>query len=358
MKAAYPSLKKEELAKLQSDTFKFFIHEMHSRTSLMPENTREGAPASIAVVGYALTIYPIAVERGYITRREAIRRVLAKLRFFHEGPDGAGPDAISHKGFYYHFLEMETGHRTWKSEASTIDTAYLIAGALTAAQYFDRDTAQERDIRRLAEELYCRADWQWALNGALTMSHGWKPETGFIRYRWHGYSEALFMYILALASPTFPISARSYGAFTRTYKWKKLYGLEQVYAGPLFIHQISHIWIDFRGIQDEYMRSKAIDYFENSRRATYAQQEYAIRNPKRFKGYGEYIWGITASDGPGPATRRINGRTVKFFDYKGRGIPYGPDDGTLAPWAMTASLPFAPEIVLPSLNYFNKTFPR
>lgn len=324
----------------------------------MPENTRENAPASIAVVGYALTIYPIAVERGYISRAKAIERTLAHLRFFHDGPDGAGPDAIGHKGFYYHFLDMETGHRTWESEASTVDTAYLIAGALTAAQFFDRDTAQERDIRRLAEKLYCRADWQWALNGALTMSHGWKPETGFIRYRWHGYSEALFMYILALASPTFPISARSYRAFTRTYKWKKLYGFEHVYAGPLFIHQISHIWIDFRAIQDDYMRGRGIDYFENSRRATYAQQQYAIRNPRGFTGYGEYIWGITASDGPGPATRRINGRTVKFYDYKGRGIPYGPDDGTLAPWAMTASLPFAPEIVLPSLNYFNKQYPE
>jgi hypothetical protein len=346
------------LAKLEADTFKFFQQEMHPTTSLMPENTREGAPASIAVVGYALTVYPIAVERGYISRAEAIKRTLAHLRFFHYGPDGAGPDVIGHRGFYYHFLDMETGRRTWRSEASTVDTAYLITGALTAAQYFGRDSSTEREIRRLAEELYRRADWKWALNGALTVSHGWKPEQGFIKYRWHGYSEALFMYILALASPTFPISPDSYRAWTRTYKWKKIYGFEQVYAGPLFIHQISHIWIDFRGIQDDYMRNRGIDYFENSRRATYAQQQYAIRNPRRFKGYGEYIWGITASDGPGPATRRINGKIVKFYDYKGRGIPYGPDDGTLAPWAMTASLPFAPEIVLPSLNCFNKTYPE
>jgi hypothetical protein len=358
MNVRHPSLDDEDLAKLEADTFKFFQHEMHRTTSLMPENTREGAPASIAVVGYALTVYPIAVARGYISRAEAIKRTLAHLRFFQDGPDGAGPDAIGHRGFYYHFLDMETGRRAWKSEASTVDTAYLIAGALTAAQYFVGDSTEEREIRSLAEELYRRADWQWALNGALTVSHGWKPETGFIKYRWMGYSEALFMYILALASPTFPISADSYRAWTRTYKWKNLYGLEQVYGGPLFIHQISHIWIDFRGIQDEYMRSRGIDYFENSRRATYAQQQYAIRNPKKFKGYGEYIWGITASDGPGPATRRINGKIVKFYDYKGRGIPYGPDDGTLAPWAMTASLPFAPEIVLPSLNSFNKTYPE
>ena len=255
-------------------------------------------------------------------------------------------------------INMGTGYRTWKSEVSTIDTAFLIAGALTAAQYFNRDTSNEREIRNLADELYRRADWQWAQHGALTISHGWKPETGFIKYRWTGYSEALILYILALASPTFPISPESYRAWTRTYKWKDLYGFQHLYAGPLFIHQLSHMWIDFRGIQDEYMKSKAIDYFENTRRATYAQQQYAIRNPKRFKGYSEHIWGITASDGPGPATRHIRGRTLRFYDYRGRGIPFGPDDGTLAPWAMIASLPFAPEIVLPSLHYFNQQFPE
>ena len=358
MKIKYPSLSDEALATLEEDTFKFFLHEMHPTTSLMPESTREGAPSSIAVVGFALTVYPIAVERDYISRAKAIERTLAHLKFFMYGPNGKGLDAISHRGFYYHFLDMQTGQRTWKSEISTIDTAYLIAGALTAAQYFDRDTTEETKIRKLTDELYRRADWQWAQNGALTVSHGWKPETGFIRYRWTGYSEALFLYVLALASPAFPISPDSYRAWTRTYKWKNVYGLEHVYAGPLFIHQIPHIWIDFRGIQDEYMRSKAIDYFENSRRATYAQQQYGIRNPKKFKGYGEYIWGLTASDGPGPARRRVNGRTITFYDYKGRGIPYGPDDGTLAPWAMTASLPFAPEIVLPSLHYFNEKFPE
>ncbi|MEP6743477.1 MAG: glucoamylase family protein [bacterium] len=358
MKVLHPSLSDNELAKLESDTFKFFLAEMHPGTSLLPESTREGAPSSIAVVGFALTIYPIAVERGYLSRAEAIKRTLANLRFFYDGPDGEGPDAIGRKGFYYHFLDMNTGRRTWKSEVSTIDSTYLIAGALTAAQYFDRDRPDEREIRQLADELYRRADWQWAQHGGLTVTHGWKPETGFIKYRWTGYSEALILYILALASPTFPVAPESYRAWTRTYKWKNLYGLQHLYAGPLFIHQLSHMWIDFRGIQDDYMRSKAIDYFENSRRATYAQQQYAIRNPRRFKGYSEYIWGLTASDGPGPATRRVNGKTVRFYDYKGRGIPFGPDDGTLAPWASATSLPFAPEIVLPSLHYFNQEFPE
>src|SRR5207237_5797601 len=146
-------------------------HEMHPQTSLMPESTREGAPASIAVVGFSLTVNPIAVERGYMSRAEAIRRTLAKLRLFYYGPNEEGPDAIGHKGFYYHFLDMETGKRTWNSEVSTIDTAYLIAGALTAAQYFDHDNKKEQEIRKLVEKLYRRADWGCAKQGELTRSH-------------------------------------------------------------------------------------------------------------------------------------------------------------------------------------------
>jgi hypothetical protein len=330
---------------------------MNQEHGLFQDNTRQGAPGSIAVAGFALTAYPIAVERSYMARAEAVKRALISLRFFNDGPQGTGPDAIGYKGFYYHFLDMKTGRRVWNSEISTIDTTYLIAGAITAAMYFDRDTREEREIRKLAENLYARADWHWAQNGGLTVTHGWKPETGFIKYRWTGYSEALILYVLGMASPTFPLPAQSYRAWTRTYKWKKLYGHEFLYAGPLFIHQLSHMWIDFRGIQDDYMSGKAIDYFENSRRAIYAQQAYAMRNPKKLVGYDRFCWGVTASDGPGPATRRINGRTLRFFDYVARAIPYGPDDGTLAPWAVVGSLPFAPEVVLPSLKRINKNYP-
>jgi hypothetical protein len=358
VKVLHPSLNNLDLARLQADTFQYFLREWNPENGLVPDSTRQGAPSSIAAVAFALTVYPIGVERKYLSRKDAIKRTLKKLRFFHNGPEGKGTDAIGHRGFYFHFLDMKTGHRAWKSEISTIDTAYLLVGALTAAQYFDRETKAEREIRQLADALYRRADWHWARNGALTVTLGWKPEAGFNKHRWTGYSEALILYILALASPTFPIPAESYRTWTRTYKWKTLYGHEFLYAGPLFIHQLSHVWIDFRGIQDEYMRGKAIDYFENTRRATYAQQQYAIRNPKRFKGYCEYIWGVTASDGPGPVKRRIDGRVVRFYDYVARGIPNGPDDGTLAPWAILASLPFAPEIVLPSLNYFKQQFPE
>ena len=357
MKVIEPSLTDDDLSRLQRDTFKYFAEEVNLDNGLVPDNTKQGAPSSIAAVGFALTAYPIGVERGYLSRAEAIKRCLITLRFFHDGPQGTGEDAIGYRGFYYHFLDMKIGRRVWKCEVSTIDTTYLIAGALTAAMYFNLDTEGEREIRRLADALYHRADWQWAQNGALTVSHGWKPERGFIRYRWTGYSEALILYILALGSPTFPLPAESYPAWTRTYKWKELYGHEFLYAGPLFIHHLSHMWIDFRGIQDEYMSGKAIDYFENSRRAIYAQQAYAMRNPKKFVGYDRYSWGITASDGPGPAVRRINGRKIRFYDYIARSIPSGPDDGTLAPWAVAGSLPFAPEVVMPSLKRINTDYP-
>ena len=203
----------------------------------------------------------------------------------------------------------------------------------------------------LADALYRRADWQWAQDGGATVTHGWKPESGFLKYHWEGYDEALLLYTLGLGSPTHPLPESSYAAWTSTYRWERCYGYEYLYGGPLFTHQLSHVWIDFRGIQDAFMRFKGIDYFENSRRATYVQQQYAIKNPLGFKDYASCCWGITASEGPGPDTIKINGIERQFFDYVARGVPYGPDDGTLAPWALVASLPFAPEIVLPSIHH-------
>jgi hypothetical protein len=346
-----------DLLKLQRDTFGYYVRETNPRNGMVPDSTRKGAPASIAAVGLGLAAYPVAVARGFVSRPEAIDRVLTTLRFFWKSRQGADSEAIGYKGFFYHYLDMESGLRTNHSEISTIDTTYVLAGALTCRAFFDRDTDQEREIRDLALELYARADWQWALNEGDTVAHAWKPERGFSRYRWEGYSEALILYVLALASPTYPIAPNSYSVWASTYRWKKLYGFEFLYAGPLFIHQLSHIWIDFREIQDEYMRTKGIDYFENSRRATYVQQHYALRNPRKFRGYNEHSWGITASDGPGPATRVIDGVSRKFFDYCARGVPHGPDDGTLAPWGVVASLPFAPEIVLPTIAYLDEKYP-
>ena len=358
MKAKQHSFSDQKLETLQRLTFDYFLKETNPENGLAPDSTREGTSCSITATGFALTAYPVGVERGFITRSDAAKRTLATLRFFCNSSHGPEPDATGYKGFYYHFLDMKTGRRAWNCELSTIDSTFLIVGALTAAEYFDRDTQAEREIRTLADAIYARADWQWARDGKDTVTHGWRPESGFIKYRWEGYNEALILYVLGLASPTHPLPAKSYKAWTRTYQWKKLYGYEFLYAGPLFIHQLSHMWIDFRDIQDEYMREREIDYFENSRRATYIQQQYAIRNPRSFKGYGEYVWGLTASDGPGPASKRIDGKLRRFYDYIARGVPNGPDDGTLAPWAVVASLPFAPEVVLPSIQYFDETFPE
>ncbi len=337
---------------LQGRTFDYFLDQAHPRTGLVADKTQPGAPASIAATGLALAIYPIGVERGFISRDAALARVLATLRFFLSSVQGTGRDATGHLGFYYHFLDAETGQRAWRSEVSTIDTTFLLAGALTAAGYFDRDSAQEGEVRTAASALYERAEWTSMLNGGEAVSHGWTPERGFIRYRWGGYSEALLLYVLGLGSPTFPLPATSYDAWLATYRWRRIYGHDLIDAGPLFIHQLSQIWIDSRGIQDAYVSGHGLDYFENSRRATYVQQQYAIRNPRGFDGYGEHCWGITASDGPGPAVRQVQGASRRFFDYAARGVPYGPDDGTIAPWACAASLPFAPEIVLPTLQHF------
>jgi hypothetical protein len=349
----------KELHELQRNTFQYFWKETNPNNGLLRDNTSaDDVPSSIAGVGLALASYPTGVERSFVTRAAAAERALATLRFFWNAPQGSTPDVTGYRGFFYHFLDVTTGRRAWKSELSTIDTTILIAGALTSAAYFDQATDTESEVRELADSLYQRVDWRWAQNRKATVCHGWSPESGFQRYHWEGFNEALILYVLGLGSPTHPLPAESYRAWSRTYRWKKLYGHEFLYGGPLFMHQLSHIWIDFRKLQDAFMREKAIDYFENSRRATYVNQQYAIRNPRGFRDYGQNAWGITASNGPGPTTRRIQGVTRRFRGYVARGVPYGPDDGTLAPWAVAASLPFAPEIVLPTLAHCSKAYPN
>ncbi|MER9329901.1 glucoamylase family protein [Mesorhizobium sp. M0488] len=345
------SAEQDDLATLQRETFDYFIHEANPANGLVLDKTEANWPASIAATGLALACYPVGVERGFMARGAAVERTLATLRFFWNSPQGPEPDATGYRGFYYHFLDMQTGRRAWQCELSTIDSTLLLAGALAAGQYFDADTEAETEIRTLADALYRRADWCWAQDQGETVTHGWTPEHGFLKYRWQGYDEALLLYVLGLGSPTHPLPWSSYTAWTSTFRWERCYGYDYLYAGPLFIHQLSHVWIDLRGLQDAFMRSKGSDYFENSRRATYVQQRYAINNPRGFEGYGEHCWGITASEGPGPSTLKLNGIERRFEGYVGRGVPYGPDDGTLAPWAVAASLPFAPEIVRPAISF-------
>jgi len=342
----------EELGWLQFTTLLYYLHETNPDNGLVRDKTEPSAPASIAAVGMAMATMPVVVERGVISREFAAKITVKRLRYLIECPQGPEPDASGYKGFFYHFLDIETGRRVWECELSTVDSAFLFAGALTAGAYFDRDTAAESEIRRIATELYERADWQWACDGGTTLTHGWRPENGFIPHRWQGYDEGLLLYILALGSPTHPLPPESFAAYTATYDWKDIHGRELLYSGPLFTHQLSHMWVDFRGIRDAFMRKHDSDYFENSRRAVLVQQDYAIRNPMNFKGYGKYCWGFTACDGPGWLKRRVDGVEREFFDYYARGAPFGPDDGTVAPWVVIASLPFAPEIVVPTVRNF------
>lgn len=342
----------EMLGQLLSDTFTYFINEINPLNGLIADKTQPGSPSSIAAQGLGLASYVVAVKRGLMSRPVAIKKILTVLRFFNSCHQGPETDAMGYKGFYYHFLDMQTGQRVWECELSTVDSAFFIAGALTAANYFNKDNDEEAEIRNLADILYKRMDWQWALNGTNTICHGWKPETGFLPYRWDcDYSEALLLYILALGSPTFPIERKGYVEWTSTFKLKTIYDIEHLYSGPLFTHQLSHIWIDFRGINDDFNRKTGIDYFENSKRATHVQREYAIENKNGFAHYGKYCWGLTASDGPGPMILDIDGKQRVFYDYIARGAPYGPDDGTVAPWAVVASLPFAPEIVIDTIRH-------
>ena len=216
--ANYPDLpasSAEMLDALQRDAFGYFLHETNPANGLVADKTQSNAPASIAAVGFALAAYPVGVERSWMTRAEAAERTLAVLRFFWKSPQGTAPDATGYKGFYYHFLDMLTGRRAGKSELSTIDTAFLLAGMLTAAVYFDQDSEDEREIRTLADARYRRANWQWARNGEATITHGWKPERGFLKHRWNGYDEALLLYALGLGSPTNSLPKESYSRMVK-----------------------------------------------------------------------------------------------------------------------------------------------
>lgn len=337
---------------LQRRTFDWFWERTDARTGLTPDRWPTRSFSSVAAIGFALTAYPVGAERGYVTRAQAAERTLNTLRYLYrapQGPDSAG--VTGYRGFFYHFLDMETGHRFRDVELSTIDTALLLAGALFCQSYFDRPDAVETAIRAYADSMYRRVDWSWAITKPPVVSMGWRPERGFINYHWEGYNEAMIVYVLAFASPTHPIHPAAWSAWTANYKWASFQGYEHVNFPPLFGHQYSHVWIDFRGIQDEYMRGKGIDYFENSRRATLAQRAYAIANPNDWEGYGPTIWGLTAVDGPIDTTVTLDGRQRSFFTYRARGAAAVEimDDGTIGPTAAGGSVPFAPEIAIPAL---------
>jgi hypothetical protein len=338
---------------LERRTFRWFWEKTDPKSGLVPDREPTPSFSSVAAVGFGLAAYPIGAERGWVTREEARERVLATLRFLHDAPagDSAAGTTGTH-GFFYHFLDMRTGRRFETVELSTIDTALCLAGALFCQSYFDGKEAAEAEVRTLAEDLFRRADWAWAVRRPPRISMGWTPEEGFHDYDWRGYNEAMIVYVLALGSPTHPVGEGAWPAYTSTYRWETFQDQTFVNFAPLFGHQYSQVFLDLSGLRDAYMRGKGIDYFENSRRATLAQRAYAIANPGRFAGYGEDVWGLTACDGPADVTLAVNGRRVRFFSYAARGAGAGDvrDDGTLAPAAAAASLPFTPALSVKALR--------
>jgi hypothetical protein len=347
------------LDSLERRTFKYFWETTNPQNGLTPDRFPTKTFASIAAIGFALTAYPIGVERGYITREQAVRRVLTTLRFFKNakmGPDRTG--VTGYKGFYYHFLNMDNGTRFRGVELSTIDTSLLMLGILFCESYFDHKTSEENEIRSLADSLFRRVDWNFVQNKDFLISMDWHPENGLSSHSWKGYNEAMLLYILALGSPTYPIESQAWKEWTKTYIWAKYYGMDFISFGPLFAHQYSESWIDFRGIKDEYMREKGIDYYENSKRATLSQQQYAIENPRHFKDYSDSIWGFTASDGPGDTTATVDGIKRTFEGYAAHGVSFDwvNDDGTITPTAPGGSIPFAPDICITALKAMKEKY--
>jgi hypothetical protein len=335
---------------LQRRTFRFFWETTNPENGLARDRFPTPSFASMAAVGFALTAYPIGVERRFVGRATAAARVVATLRFLEEAPQGDAPHGMTgHKGFFYHFVDMARGARFETTELSTVDTALLIAGMLFCQSYFDRP--EEREIRERADRIYARVDWRWTQARPDVVALGWNPESGFLPYDWRAYSEAMLVYILAIGAPDNALGPASWTAWSASLgeHWGREWGQDFVRFPPMFGHQYSHLWVDFRGIRDDFMRGKGLDYFENSRRATLAQYAYARANPMGWRGYGPRLWGLTACDGPADIVLHESGRRRQFRTYAARG-PGQFDDGTVAPTAVGGSMPFAPEICLPALK--------
>jgi len=346
---------------IEEKTFRYFWDTANPQNGLVPDRYPTPSFSSIAAVGFALTAYPIGAERNYVTRAQARERALRTIRFFANAPQGSERTGTTgYKGFFYHFLDMKTGLRFENTELSTVDTAILLSGMLFCQSYFDGPEAEEVEIRRLVEEIYGRVDWQWAQARGPAISYGWTPENSFIHLDWRGYNEAMMVYILALGSPTHAVAPAAWDEWRRDYPhfFATMYGQTYLTFTPMFGHQYSHVWIDFRAIADAPMREAGFDYFENSRRATYAQRAYAISNPMRWAAYGENVWGLTASDGAADVELEFAGEKRRFRTYSPRGVgkEYTLDDGTIAPTAAVASIAFAPEIVIPAIEEMHRRY--
>ncbi len=312
------------LDKLEYDSLRYFAGEANPANGLIKDSSRPGAPCSSAAVGFGLTALCIGDSRGWIEKGQAYDRALKTLLTFR--------DRIPNEhGFFYHFLDMRTGSRTWSSELSSIDTALFLAGALFAGEYF-----KGTEVERAAKDIYDRVDWPWMMNGRKVICMGWRPEDGFLPYYWDSYSEAMILYALAIGSTTHPIPAGSWYEWSRPEDIYKDSKIIYCYTGSIFTYQYSHGWIDFRSLNEE---KTGVNYYSNSVNAVRANREFCVDSSSEHKSYGEDSWGLTACIGP--------------TGYKGYGAKPGEamNDGTIAPSGMAGSIVFDWEKSLSGLKY-------
>ncbi len=321
----------EFLDLVQKKAFEFFLYEHHPQTGLVKDRARNFGPdhaslASIAATGFGLSAMVVGAERGWIPKKEAEKYCEKTLRFFLEQME-------ANHGFYYHFVNWANGKRTKNTELSSIDTALLVAGALTAGEYF-----KGTKVEALAHQIYERIDFPWMLNGGKLLSMGWDPVSQrFLRLRWQDYNESFILYLLAIGSSTHPIPAASWHQVNKRIG---VYGDQVlIYSPPLFTHQYPQVWADLRNKNDGFA-----DYFENSRTATLVNRAFSLDHRKRFKTYSENVWGLTASDGPGG------------YRAYGGGPGSAEHDGTIAPTAAAGSIVFTPELSLKALRYMYENY--
>lgn len=317
------------LEKIEKDSARYFIQSSNKNTGLTRDSSRQGSPASIAATGFSLASVAISQSHGWVEKDYAEKQIRKTLLFLLNKAD--------HKnGFFYHFLDPVSGKRIWRSEASSIDTALLIAGALVAGEYFPGT-----DIQRMAKKIYTRTNWKWMLNNSLLMCMGWVPETGFLPYYWDSYNELLILQALALGSPTHPIPVEAWNEWARNEDSYNNRKIVYSHSGSLFTYQYSHAFIDFRKLND-----RGINYFENSKQATLANRDYSLSFSGQHKGYAENSWGLSASEGPG-GYRAYGGKP-------GLGI----HDGTVAPYAAISSIVFTPEESLKAVRFFYENYEK
>ena len=311
------------LRKIEQDTLRYFLREADANTGLVRDSSRAGSPSSVAATGFGLAAWAIGADRGWITHDLAQNKILKALITLESVAEHA-------HGFFYHFLDMRTGKRAWKSEASSIDTALLVAGALTAAQYYPGTEIEKRALK-----IYARVNWKWMLNGSDLICMGWTPENKFLPYYWDSYNELLILQALAIGAPKNPVPPEAWNAWFRNED--EYHGRKVIYShsGSLFTYQYPHAFIDFKHLDDA-----GINYFENSVQATLANREYSLGFDNEFKSYNTYSWGLSAAGGAGG---------YKAYGGKpGKGI----QDGTIAPHAAIGSLPFTPKESLDAIKYF------